>query len=118
MPIVANLYTHRGGGRRGHLETKADGLQANRVGSWRWPCGFCTMTSWALIYYSLGLVPNYVVLVIGNEGGDPRHMQGCHAHGLWVGLRKLVLLTLDIIKYLVEAKNVFSFYTHKYSLKV
>ena len=24
------------------------------------------------------LVPNYVVLVIGSEGGGPHHMQGCH----------------------------------------
>ena len=31
---------------------------------------------------SLGLVPNYVVLVVGNEGGGPHHMQGCHTWGL------------------------------------
>ena len=28
---------------------------------------------------SLGLVLNYVVLVLGNESGGPQHMQGCHA---------------------------------------
>ena len=27
---------------------------------------------------SLGLVPNYVVLVLGNVGGGPHHMQGHH----------------------------------------
>ena len=35
----------------------------NQVGSWRCPC-------WALI-----LVPNYVMLVLRNEGGIPHHMQ-------------------------------------------
>ena len=41
------------------------------------------ITTWAL-----GLLPNYVVLVLGNEGGGPHHMQGCHAQGLRIGLRK------------------------------
>ena len=40
---------------------------------------------------SQGLVPNYVVLVLGNDGGGPHHMQGCHTHGLCIGLRKLVV---------------------------
>ena len=43
---------------------------------------------------SLGLVPNYVVLVLDNEDGGPHHVQGCHTRGLWIGLRKLVILTL------------------------
>jgi hypothetical protein len=30
-------------------------------------------------------------LVLGNEGGGPHHMQGCHTQGLWIGLRKLVV---------------------------
>ena len=68
-------------------------MQANRVGSWRWSCGFAFITTWAL-----GLVPNYVVLVLGNEGGGSHHMQGCHAWGLWVSLRKLVVLILNIHK--------------------
>jgi hypothetical protein len=39
----------------------------------------------------------YVVLVLGNEGGGPHHMQGCYTRGLWIGLRKLVVkLTLNI----------------------
>ena len=46
-----------------------------------------TVTSWALI--SLGLVPNYVVLVLRNEGGGPHHMQGHHMWGLGIGLMKL-----------------------------
>ena len=29
-------------------------------------------------YGVLGLVPNYVVLILSNEGGGPHHMQGCH----------------------------------------
>jgi hypothetical protein len=44
----------------------------------------------------LGLVPNYVVLVLGNEGGGPHHIQGRHTRGLYIGLRKLVVLTLNI----------------------
>ena len=52
---------------------------------------------------SLDLVPNYVVLVLdnlvfilGNEGGGLHHMQGRHTQSLWIGLRKLMNLTLDI----------------------
>jgi hypothetical protein len=40
--------------------------------------------------------PNYVVLVISNEGWVPHHMQGHHTWDLWIGLRKLVVLTLNI----------------------
>ena len=28
--------------------------------------------------------------------GDPHHMQGRHTHGMGIGLRKLVVLTLNI----------------------
>jgi hypothetical protein len=44
---------------------------------------------------SLDLVPNYVVLVVGNlvlvvgnEGGGPHHMQGRQTQGLGVDQRK------------------------------
>jgi hypothetical protein len=50
-----------------------------------------TITTW-----NLGLLPNYVVLVLGTERGDPHHMQGCYTRGLWIGLRKLMILTLNI----------------------
>ena len=36
------------------------------------------------------------VLVLGNEGRGPHHMQGGPHHGLWIGSRKLVVLTLSI----------------------
>ena len=49
------------------------------------------ITTWAL-----GLLPNYGVLVLGNEGGGPHHMQGCYTRGLYIDLRKLVALTLNI----------------------
>ena len=52
-----------------------------------WLCVSLLLGLWC----SLGLVPNYVVLVLGNECGDPHHMQGCHTRGLWIGLRKLVV---------------------------
>jgi hypothetical protein len=49
------------------------------------------------LHSSLGLVPNYVVLVLGNEGGGPHYAQGCHhTHGLGIGLRNLVVLILNI----------------------
>ena len=54
------------------------------------------MTLHTIITWALGLLPNYVVLVLGNEGGDLDHMQGCYTQGLWIGLRKLVFLTLNI----------------------
>jgi hypothetical protein len=69
-------------------------LQANLVG--------LEVTVWLCLpillglLCSLGLVPKYVVLVLGNEGGCPYHKQGCHTRGLWIGLRKLVVLTLNI----------------------
>jgi hypothetical protein len=46
-----------------------------------------TITSWTLT--SLGLVPNYVVLVLRNEGGGPHHMQGHHTWGIGINLKKL-----------------------------
>ena len=48
------------------------------------------------LWSSLGLVPDYVVLVLGTEGGGPQHMQGHHTRDLGIGLRKLVVLTLNI----------------------
>ena len=33
---------------------------------------------------SLGLVPSYVWLRLGNEGGGPQHLQGHHTHDLGV----------------------------------
>jgi hypothetical protein len=48
------------------------------------------------LYLTVLAPPNYVVLVLGNEGGGPRHMQGCHTWGLEIGLRKLMVLTLNI----------------------
>ena len=41
----------------------------------------------------------YVVLVLGNEGAGPHHMQGCYTRDLRIGLRKLLVLTLIFIKY-------------------
>jgi hypothetical protein len=42
-------------------------------------------------------VLNYVVLVLGNEGGGPHHMLGYHhTWDLGIGLRKLVILILNI----------------------
>ena len=48
------------------------------------------------LWCSLDLVPNYVMLVPGNEGGGPHHMQGCHTQDLWIGFKKLVVLTSNI----------------------
>jgi hypothetical protein len=45
---------------------------------------------------SLGLILNYVVWVLGNKGGGPDHMQGCHALDMYIGSRKLVVLTLNV----------------------
>ena len=44
----------------------------------------------------MGLVPNYVMWVLRNEGRGPHHTQGCHTRNLGIGLRKLVVLTLNI----------------------
>ena len=70
-------------------------LQANRVGSWSWPCGFAC-------HYYLGFdvvwveYPTMFVFIICNEGGVTHHMQGRHTQSLWIGLGKLVVLTLNI----------------------
>ena len=66
------------------------------------PGGIMEVAVWLCIplllglWCSLGLVPSYVVLVLGNEGGGPHHMRGCHTRDLWIGIRKLVVLTLNI----------------------
>ena len=58
-----------------------------------WPCALLRVG----LRSSLGLVTNYVVLVLRNGGGDPHHMQGRHhTWRLWFGLRKPVVLTLSI----------------------
>ena len=68
------------------------------------PGGIVEVAVWLCIplllglWCSLGLVPDYVVLVLGIEGGVPHHMQGCHTRNLWIGLTKLVVLTLNIHK--------------------
>ena len=74
------------------------GFQLNRVGSWRWLCGFVHRYLFGFSS-SLGLVPNcfvLVMLVLGNEGGSPHHMHDCHTRGLRIGLRSIVVLTLYI----------------------
>ena len=40
------------------------------------------------LWFGLDLVSNHVVLVLGNEGGGPHHIEGHHTLGLWIGLRK------------------------------
>ena len=47
------------------------------------------------LWSSLGQVPNYVVLILGNEDGVPHHIQGRHTRDLCIDLRKLVVLTLN-----------------------
>jgi hypothetical protein len=44
----------------------------------------------------MGLVPNYIVSIVGKKGGGPHHMQGRHIRGLGIGLGKLVIMTLNI----------------------
>ena len=83
---------HKGGQ---YPRCKATVLQPNWVGSWRWPCGFCALLLVGL-WSSLGLVPNYVVLILGNEGGGPHHIQGHHTWDLRNNIRKLVVLTCNI----------------------
>jgi hypothetical protein len=57
-----------------------------------WLCTLLLVGPWS----SLGLVPNYVVLVPSNEGGGP----SSHARSSYMGpkdwLRKLVVMTLNI----------------------
>ena len=74
MHVLTILYTQGGGGTK-------------HKGGWLLGCkGLGT----------LDVVPNYVVLVLGNESGGGPHMQGRHTRSLWTGLRKLVVLTLNI----------------------
>jgi hypothetical protein len=47
---------------------------------------------------SLGLVRNHVVLILGNKGGGPHHVQGHHTWDLEIDLKLLVVLTLNIHK--------------------
>ena len=47
------------------------------------------------------------MLVLGNEGRGPHHMQGRHTWGIGIGLRKLVVLTLNIHQIFNEDKMSF-----------
>ena len=68
-----------------------------------WFCALLLVGLWS----SLGLVPNYVVLILGNEGGSPHHIKGRHTRSLYIGLRKLVVLTFNIPQILIEANEIF-----------
>ena len=60
-----------------------------QIGS-RWQGGDSTIEPGGIMEVSVlgfSLVPDYVVLVLGNEDGDPHHIQGCHTRGLEIGLR-------------------------------
>ena len=70
-------------GHKGRRYLGCEGRFYNRTG-WDHGGGHVRIPS------SLGLIPNYVVLVLGNEGVGPHHMQGHHTRGLGIGLRKLV----------------------------
>ena len=59
-----------------------------------WLCTSLLVGLWS----SLGLETKYVVLVLGSEGGGLHHIQGRHTRGLYIALRKLVVLTLSINK--------------------
>ena len=51
---------------------------------------------WLCVSLLLGSTTNYVVLVLGNDSGGPHHIQNRHTRGLYIALRKLVVLTLNI----------------------
>ena len=51
------------------------------------------MTLHIITTWTLGLLHNYVVLILGN---CPHNLQGCYTQGMWIGLRELVVLTLNI----------------------
>jgi hypothetical protein len=69
-------------------------LQLNRVGLEGGHVTLRTITSWTLS--SLGLVSNYVVSVLSNEGEGLHHMQDRHTRDLRIDSRKLVTLTFNI----------------------
>jgi hypothetical protein len=69
------------------------------------------ITSWSRS--SLGLIPNYVMLVLDKEGGYHHHIQGRHTRHLHIGLKKLVVLTLNIHQISIETKHI-SFFLSLY----
>lgn len=56
------------------------------------------VTIWAFDV-SLGLVPNYIVSVLGNECGGPQHVQGHHTWDLGIKSRKIVGLKKKLNTY-------------------
>ena len=58
----------------------------------RWDHGGGHVGLWSC----LGLILNYVVLVLGNEDAGPHHMQGHHTRCLRIDLRKLVVSNIQI----------------------
>ena len=65
--------------------------KAKRVGTQDARGSFYNRTKWdhegshVGLWSSLGLVPNYDVLVPGNDNGGPHHMQGRYTHNLEIG---------------------------------
>ena len=64
------------------------------------PSGIMEVAMWLCaplrvgLWYSLGLVHNYVVLIFGNERwGSSSYARSSYT---WIGLRKLVVLTSNI----------------------
>ena len=68
---------------------QGDGFASERGGIMEVAMWLCTQLLVGL-RSSLGLVPNYVVLVLGNEGEGPHHIQGRHTWDLYIDLRKLL----------------------------
>ena len=60
---------------------------------------------------------NYVVLVLGNEGGGPHHMQARHTWGLWIGLRKLACGFDFEYASNIQLRLISSFFIPTFSLK-
>ena len=74
MHVLTILYTQGGGGHKAQR-----GLVARMQGAWYPGCStqLCSVSS-------------------RHESGGGPHMQGRHTRSLWTGLRKLVVLTLNI----------------------
>ena len=114
MPILAILFP------RGTV----DAHKVKGVGTRNARGRFYDQTGWDHggdhlgIWSSLGLVLNYVVLLLGNEGGSPHHMQKLVIQrALGIVLRKLVILTLKFHQIFNWRKTKLFDFTPTFSLK-
>ena len=79
-----------------------------------WFCALLLVGLW----FSLVLVPNYVVLVLGNTCGDPHHVQRSSCTGLMEWFKEARGFDFEYSSNIQLNLNSFSFFMHVFNTKI